>query len=126
MNIKPVLTPYSMDEILIKWRLAQGHSQLEAADILGVSQSTLHNWESKKTIPRLKYLPKIAQVCQVDFVALIPKDMTLELHAPSIPDREIVNALELYKKLNLAQDEIIAALRTQVEQLQLIIDKLKR
>lgn len=106
-----------MDEILIKWRREHGYTQPEAAAIIGVCQTTYHNWESKKTTPRLKYLSKIATICKVDFSSIIPEGMTLEVSVPSNPNKEVVNALELYKKLNHAQDDTIASLKVQIEKL---------
>lgn len=35
-------------------------SQEEVADHLGVKQSTVHNWESSKSLPGINQLPEIA------------------------------------------------------------------
>lgn len=43
-------------------RVNRGLNQKEAAQKLGVAESTLYKWESGKNKPNAKYLPKIEKV----------------------------------------------------------------
>jgi transcriptional regulator with XRE-family HTH domain len=46
-------------------------SQQQVADHLGVAQSTYWNWESDESHFRVEYLPKLAEILQIDATALI-------------------------------------------------------
>lgn len=54
---KPVLTDLCYD--LIQKRQSMNMTQYGASRAIGVSQATLHNWESGKTVPRAKQLKNI-------------------------------------------------------------------
>lgn len=41
-------------------RLRNRMSQEEVADHLGVKQSTVHNWESSKSLPGINQIPELA------------------------------------------------------------------
>lgn len=53
---------------LRKRRMAAGLTQEQAAELLGVSQSTVCQWETGRTNPRINMFPTIAQLygCQVE------------------------------------------------------------
>lgn len=51
-------------------------SQREFAELLGVSQSTIHNWEKAKNAPDLDGLEKIAKIR-----GQLPEELLMELYA---------------------------------------------
>lgn len=52
-------------------RVTRGLSQKEAAEKLGISESTLYKWESGKNKPNAKYLPKIEKVFGIQISNII-------------------------------------------------------
>lgn len=52
---------------LKKARRERGESQHEAASLLGVSRTTVKNWESGRTSPDYKHRNLLAQYLGVDF-----------------------------------------------------------
>jgi transcriptional regulator with XRE-family HTH domain len=79
----------NVEKILSEWLKKTGYTQPEAADLLKVSQATIHNWISGKRTPSLKHLPIIAQVCKVDISELLPPDLKVQLSVPSRPDERL-------------------------------------
>lgn len=75
----------SINEIFIdnltKYLESESMSYSELADKLGVSRSTISMWLSKKSMPRLEVLDKIADILHIQSADLI-RDSSLE---PSIP-----------------------------------------
>lgn len=60
-------------------RINANMSRAEAAEKLGVSVDTLHNWENGKTFPNVPQIVKIEQaynVCYSD-ILFLPKDSGL-------------------------------------------------
>ena len=83
-----------------KWLDDSQLSQQEAAEKLGVCQTTIHNWRSGKTAPSLKHLAIIAKVCEVPINKLLPNDMEVEIKAPSIGSEILkIDALKLYEQI---------------------------
>lgn len=52
-------------------RVNRGLSQKEAAEKLGIAESTLYKWETGKNKPNAKYLPKIEKVFGVQITNII-------------------------------------------------------
>jgi len=106
-----------MEKIFSEWLNNSKLSQQEAAEKLNVCQTTIHNWRSGKSKPRIKYMTIIAKLCKVDIGKLMPEDMQVEISAPSIQEDSLqINAQELYKQVfelkdNLlkSKDELIAS-----------------
>lgn len=115
-----------IDKILKQWRKATGFNQTEAAFHLGVSQTTYYKWEAEKAQPQLKYLPRIAQACQVELSCIIPKDLLVALSVPSMPQESVeINAVDLLKNLQAEKNRRIANLQKQVEVLEANVAALK-
>jgi transcriptional regulator with XRE-family HTH domain len=50
---------------LIRLRKLHKLSQQEIAMFLGIKQSTYSDWESEKTFPSSRFIPKISEIFQV-------------------------------------------------------------
>ena len=86
-----------MQNVFSDWLNNSKISQQEAAEKLNVCQTTIHNWRSGKSKPRLKYMTIIAKLCKVDIGKLMPEDMQVEISAPSIQEEPLqIKALDLY------------------------------
>lgn len=64
---------------LLAWREAKGLSQEQVANILGVNKSTVHRWETGKRTLDLADLQRLAEIYEVDPIALLlaPADVQL-------------------------------------------------
>ena len=51
-------------------RINAGLKLVEAAEKIGVSYVTLHNWENGKTHPNLEKLKKLGELYELDFTDL--------------------------------------------------------
>ena len=97
-----------MEKIFSDWLNNSKLSQQEAAEKLDVCQTTIHNWRSGKSKPRLKYMAMIAKLCKVDIGKLMPEDMQIAISAPSIQEESLqMNALDLYKQVFELKDNLI-------------------
>ena len=122
-----------MEKIFSDWLNDSRISQQEAAEKLNVCQTTIHNWRSGKSKPRLKYMTIIAKLCKVDIGKLMPEDMQVEISAPSIQEEPLqIKALDLYKQVfelkdNLlkSQEELIASKDKLIAELKETIKGLK-
>ena len=105
-----------MHSVFAKWLDNSKLRQQEAAAELGVCQTTIHNWRSGKTKPRLKHLPIIAKVCGVDISKLMPEDMELEISAPSIQEESLkINALYLYQQVFELKDNLLKSKEEEIK-----------
>lgn len=52
-------------------RVNRGYTQAAAAQELGIAKETLSKWESGKTMPNTKYLPRICELYGVGIDDLI-------------------------------------------------------
>lgn len=62
-------------------RVNRGLTQDKAAVLIGVSTNTISKWESGKTFPSTKWLPKIEQVYGIryDDIIFLPKNYALSV-----------------------------------------------
>lgn len=62
-------------------RVNCGLSQQEAAELIGVSRTTLHSWETYKSYPTVAQLPRIEAAYRVkyDDIVFLPPDATLSV-----------------------------------------------
>lgn len=62
-------------------RVNRGLNQQEAADIIGVSRTTLQSWETYKSYPTVAQLPAIeaAYGLKYDDIIFLPSDYTLSV-----------------------------------------------
>lgn len=51
--------------ILRNLRIRHKMSQEEVAERLGVKQSTIHNWESSKSLPGVNHIPVLAALYKI-------------------------------------------------------------
>ena len=60
-------------------RINANMSRHDAAEKIGVSVDTLHNWENSKTFPTVPQIVKIEQVYNVQYrdILFLPKDSGL-------------------------------------------------
>lgn len=65
--------PKTPGEVLRLARERSGRSQQEVADALGVSQPTVHSWESDEKRPRADRLAEVAAAYGVDVRRIIPE-----------------------------------------------------
>lgn len=70
---------------LTAWRTSKGLSQEQVANILGVNKSTVHRWETGKRAVDLEDLRRLAEIYEVDPIALLlsptDHDLARRLHA---------------------------------------------
>lgn len=65
-------------------RVNKGLNQQEAADIIGVSRTTLQSWETYKSYPTVEQLPAIeaAYNAKYDDIIFLPDDYALSVKEP--------------------------------------------
>ncbi|SFO16712.1 DNA-binding transcriptional regulator, XRE-family HTH domain [Algoriphagus ornithinivorans] len=71
---------------LKKIREEKKMSQQEVADLIGISQKTLSNMESGKTIPNIFQLVKIKEIYNVDLLEILEKE---RIYLTNPPPRQI-------------------------------------
>lgn len=76
-------------EKLVKARLIKNYSQLELAELVGVSERSIYNYEQTRTQPRKAVLTKIAEVLDVS-------------------KRYLMDDYELNPQVNIDHDQFIA------------------
>ncbi|MGE0417308.1 MAG: helix-turn-helix domain-containing protein [Acetobacteraceae bacterium] len=69
----------SLHRHLAAWRDRKGLSQEHVANILGVNKSTIHRWETGKRAVDLTDLQRLAEIYEIDALALLlsPNDLDL-------------------------------------------------
>ena len=95
-------------------------SQTDFASILGVSQSTVHSWESKRTFPGMKEIKKAAEYFRVDLrefcdIDLEKRDFELTNGSPLTID-EIQSVLKFRTIPEPAKLAIRAAINASYEE----------
>jgi transcriptional regulator with XRE-family HTH domain len=111
--------------LLIESRHRLKLSQQEAAEKIGVSQGTYHNWESGKTKVSLSKLHQISSVLHIELSKLIPPTITVEI-SDNNKDTELkMNGLELYTKLLSSFEETIKSQALTIQHLQNENERLK-
>jgi transcriptional regulator with XRE-family HTH domain len=84
---------------LKKAREVKRLSQHDVAHKLGVSQKTLSNFESGKSIPNIFQLVKMAEIYELDILELLEKEGILLTKSPPILPKSIIMFSNLNKKL---------------------------
>lgn len=72
---------------LKKIREEKKMSQQEVADLIGISQKTLSNMESGKTIPNIFQLVKIKEIYNVDLLEILEKERIYLTNPPPQPNQ---------------------------------------
>lgn len=93
----------TIEKILLNYRRAYKLSQKEAADQIGVSQVTLHNWESGKHQPLGSHLNKIHEICRTEV----------------LPTESEKLEIEFLKKMLIVKDEQIIMLKNVIDSLKI-------
>jgi transcriptional regulator with XRE-family HTH domain len=96
-------------------------SQQEIADQLNVAQATVCNWEKDESHFKLDYLPKLAEILQVDPTELLPEGAVVKIFNNTDNKGNSVNGNEfvridgeiLNEKLVKSLEETIALLKEQ-------------
>jgi transcriptional regulator with XRE-family HTH domain len=117
----------SFGSILHRHRTNAGLSQQAVADLIGISKTTYHNWESDKTDMKVSFLPKLAEVFGVDLSDLFPPDLTVTINHPKAADNGItLDARKLYDDLVGSQKRTIQTLEAENRRLWEEVDGLKK
>ena len=111
---------------LIELRKQKGYSQKKLADILGINQTAISQWERGVTTPSPNLILKLSELYNVTTDYLLGKTEEENKRLPSIDDR--LNGLtdeqlELVKMLSLLDDETRSLA---VAQIQLFLDHAKK
>lgn len=99
-------------------------SQQDVADLLGITQSTYHSWESDKSRIKIEHLNKLALAFKVDPLELIPECSIVKIvnntdnKENSVNGFEItVDAREMFQEIINSKNEVITAKDALIEQL---------
>ncbi|TAG18576.1 MAG: XRE family transcriptional regulator [Cytophagia bacterium] len=102
-------------------------SQQQVADFVGIAQPTLNNWEQDISSPKVKHLPKLAEVLQVDIADVATEGTVVKImdnsHQTNNDDAVVgfevtVENGKLYQELLTNKDKIIALKDTIIELLE--------
>jgi transcriptional regulator with XRE-family HTH domain len=63
-----------ISQILISYRKANGLSQKQMSDLLGISQVGYHKWENGSTKIEMEHYCRIATLCDVCLMDLLPRE----------------------------------------------------
>lgn len=94
----------SFSENLKKFRTQKGLSQQKLAELVGVSQTAIYNWEKGERTPKMDAITKIADVLGVKLNDLIPTDQAIDWFFEKVEENRITreyNALDTAIKDNL-------------------------
>lgn len=94
----------SFSENLKKFRTQKGLSQQKLAELVGVSQTAIYNWEKGERTPKMDAITKIADVLGVKLNDLIPTDQAIDWFFERVEENRIIreyNALDTAIKDNL-------------------------
>ena len=61
MGIKYVENPTTLGTKILNRRLELGLFQKDIAELFGVSEDTITNWENERSIPQVQYYPKLIE-----------------------------------------------------------------
>ncbi len=93
-------------------RKAQGITQVELAEGLGISQQAMNSFEKGRRRVPVSLLPVIAQTLQTTLDALVDHDSTPAIAAPKKrgPQKKIQQQLQQIEALPLAKQRVITQL----------------
>lgn len=78
--------PQSIGEHIRKRRLEQNLFQADVARLIGVEETSIYNWESNRSNPSVKYIPKV-----IKFLGYIPE---------IFPNKTLGEQLIYYRKIH--------------------------
>lgn len=93
-----------MNDELKRLRKEKGLTQVELAERLNVSQSTIASWENGKRRPDLDFLPTIADFFGVSLSEIYGKDTLTEIDDEALAIRERLRRDPSYRMLFSAAD----------------------
>lgn len=98
-------------------------SQLDIANFLEISQSTISLWESDKSTPQVNHLPKLAKILKVEVIKLLPneeleknEDIETNIALTSMFEQK-KGTSELLTELLESKEEIIFLLKEEINRL---------
>ena len=108
---------------IIRLMSKQGIKQVDLANHLNVSQSTVSSWVSAEKMPRMDKIERIADFLGVEAADLISKSSSIknssEKGTPSPEDRNLQEAIGLFQSLPLeTQRMMLGILRTVAGEMQ--------
>lgn len=86
-------------EKLREIRIKRGYTQKQLADIMGVSQAMITQYETKKRTPKLKTAQRFAHILKIDFTALY--DDSEPLTEEAVYNAELSAAISFIRGLGL-------------------------
>lgn len=90
-------------------RISKGLDQKQLADMVGISKSSISEWENCKRVPRMSTLRKIAEALGVDVWEIIGFN-EIEIDGPSSPlSNEEQNLVDVYRAVDDHGRKIIRA-----------------
>ena len=108
---------------LRKHRERKRYSQKEVAELLSISQTTYYNWENDISSFRVDYLPRLAQLFEINIIELISAEIANHQSQPTdTVDLMPEDSRELYADLLKSKDEIIQLLKEENTQLRALLN----
>jgi transcriptional regulator with XRE-family HTH domain len=89
-------------------------SQQQVADHLGVAQSTYWNWESDESHFRVEYLPKLAEILQIDANELLPEGSMVKIVNNNDNKDNSVNAFAVKMDGRMLLEKLLTSLENQL------------
>lgn len=90
---------YSLNENIKKLRAAQGMSQVEFANMLGVTKQCVSNWENDNVLPSIEMLTKIADAFNVRTDYLLGREEKTVLDVSKLTSEQVGHISLLIKDL---------------------------
>ena len=90
---------YSLNENIKKLRAAQGMSQVEFANMLGVTKQCVSNWENDNVLPSIEMLTKIADAFNVRTDYLLGREEKAVLDVSKLTSEQVGHISLLIKDL---------------------------
>ena len=110
---------------LRKLRIAKKLSQQEVADRLNLSQSTYCAWESDEAVPKLKHLPQLADIFEVELTELLPKEAGVQINYNQDNKENSVNGFRVKIDARELYEELVQSLKDHAKTKDELIEELK-
>jgi transcriptional regulator with XRE-family HTH domain len=116
-----------VSDLLREYQYKNNLTQHEMSKFLGIAQSTYNNWvNGKSMINPNKYFYKVADICEVDILSILPNNLSLDKKIWKNHDIEsLLNALEFCQKYSKCLEENLLSLKIEKEQQQKRIEELE-
>jgi transcriptional regulator with XRE-family HTH domain len=129
--------PMELKDKLRQLRLAANLSITQAAERVGVHQSTYSDWESGHTHPKFVQYPKFAAAFNVSVLRLLPDEIAAAIEQEALTKngaaklessnlKHQAEVIETLKATLTAKDDLIVHLKDRVQRLETELEKLGR